>query len=370
MDSPSVTAIPALSGESVHGAVVEQSGVQHRRLHSLDILRGLAACGVMIPHFFMYAGGENLTAEIISSCAVEVFFVLSGFVLGPQVLLCMNRGNLRTYGIFLVRRWMRTVPPYLIALVAVSVFTRQLWSTDFFRYSIYIGNLFDQHLTKDFFPVAWSLAVEEWYYVVFPLLMIATVPFLRQTGRQAVIVAIGFVVAIAVIRLLFSSDADWGEHTRRIVIFRIDSIAYGFLLYLFVRTAPTLRDKIPLLSLVFACCVVLMYFVNTEAAGISHRIFRDLHPFASAAFGSSAILLCIGLEERVGIPERLADFMGRISYPVYLLHLPILYFLAKTSLSSQTLWLQFTIYVALTIGLATAFNKWIEQPILKARPGY
>jgi hypothetical protein len=184
MDSPSVNAIPALSGESVHGAIIEQSEAQHRRLHSLDILRGLAACGVMIPHFFMYAGGENLTAEIISSCAVEVFFVLSGFVLGPQVLLCMNRGNLRTYGIFLLRRWMRTVPPYLIALVAVSVFTKQLWSTDFFRYSIYVGNLFDQHLTKDFFPVAWSLAVEEWYYVVFPLLMIATVPFLRQTGRH------------------------------------------------------------------------------------------------------------------------------------------------------------------------------------------
>jgi peptidoglycan/LPS O-acetylase OafA/YrhL len=113
-----------------------------------------------------------------------------------------------------------------------------------------------------------------------------------------------------------------------------------------------------------------VYFINTEAAGSPHRIYRDIHPFASAAFGSSAILLCIGLEERLRMPERLATLMGSISYPVYLLHLPILYFLAKTSLSTHALWLQFAIYVAAAVALATVVDKWIEQPILKARPGY
>jgi peptidoglycan/LPS O-acetylase OafA/YrhL len=371
MDSSSAASIPELSSGVAHAVTSGRTKTKHPRLNSLDLLRGLAAFAVMIPHFLMYssAGDGGLTAEIISACAVEVFFVLSGFVLGPQVLLCMERGDLRTYKIFLIRRWMRTVPPYLIALVCVAIVFRQFGSADFFKYGLYVGNLFDQHLNNDFFPVAWSLAVEEWYYVVFPLALIITAPFLRRTGKQAIIVGIGFVVAIALIRLLFASDEGWGEHTRRIVIFRIDSIAYGFLLYLWVSKAHSLRDKLPQIGIAFLVSTALIYTINLGAVQDANRIYRDVHPFVSAAFGCSAILLFIALEERLSFTERLASYMGRISYPVYLLHLPAIYILTAL-LQSQALWVQFITYVISAVAIATAFNWWIERPILAARPGY
>ena len=148
------------------------SALQHNtseRIDSLDLLRGMAAFAVMVPHFFMYyLGDAATTAEIVSVTAVEVFFVLSGFVLGPQIVLCAERRDWLTVRTFLVRRWMRTIPSYLVALLAISVIFGQLGSGDFFRYAAYVQNLSSQYNVRDYFPVAWSLSVEEWYYVAFP----------------------------------------------------------------------------------------------------------------------------------------------------------------------------------------------------------
>ena len=54
-----------------------------------------------------YLGEASDLAEVVSITAVEVFFVLSGFVLGPQIVLCARRRNWATLRTFLLRRWMR-----------------------------------------------------------------------------------------------------------------------------------------------------------------------------------------------------------------------------------------------------------------------
>src|SRR5450755_424336 len=146
-----------------------------KRVASLDFLRGLAAFSVAIPHYFTLNATGHKFAEAIAITSVEVFFVLSGFVLAPQILNLVVGSPTRNLRIFLIRRWMRTIPPYLIALVSVALLTGQLLSLDFIRYAFYVQNLFLQANTNDFFPVAWSLSVEEWFYVTFaPMLFIAT----------------------------------------------------------------------------------------------------------------------------------------------------------------------------------------------------
>jgi peptidoglycan/LPS O-acetylase OafA/YrhL len=82
------------------------------RIAALDLLRGIAALAVAVPHFIMLNAAVGW-AEIVSVLAVEVFFVLSGFVLGPQILRCLHSGQASDLGVFLARRWMRTIPPYL-----------------------------------------------------------------------------------------------------------------------------------------------------------------------------------------------------------------------------------------------------------------
>jgi hypothetical protein len=86
------------------------------RVASLDLLRGLAAWTVAIPHFFVYHAVQLDFFEAISILGVEIFFVLSGYVLAPQILLCVTEAKLKYLWVFLVRRWMRTVPAYIVAL--------------------------------------------------------------------------------------------------------------------------------------------------------------------------------------------------------------------------------------------------------------
>src|SRR5712691_3580462 len=102
-----------------------------KRVASLDFLRGLAAFSVAIPHYLILNVAGSTLADAIAVTGVEVFFVLSGFVLAPQILTVVGGGPIRSLRIFIIRRWMRTIPPYLIALTLVAVLTDELLTFDF-----------------------------------------------------------------------------------------------------------------------------------------------------------------------------------------------------------------------------------------------
>jgi peptidoglycan/LPS O-acetylase OafA/YrhL len=210
-----------------------------KRVASLDFLRGLAAFSVAIPHYLTLNGTERPLVDAVAVTGVEVFFELSGFVLAPQILTMVVGGPIRSLRIFIIRRWMRTIPPYLIALTLVAIVTGELLTSDFVRYVFYIQNLFSQANINDFFPIAWSLSVEEWFYVTFaPLLFLLAKWFDRKDGAFAAAFGICFILFILFARH-FGDQGNWDAAVRRVTIFRIDSIAWGFLLFMAMkRVAP------------------------------------------------------------------------------------------------------------------------------------
>jgi peptidoglycan/LPS O-acetylase OafA/YrhL len=348
------------------------------RVVTLDLLRGLAAFAVMVPHYFIYhRRGAGTLAETISIAAVEVFFVLSGFVLGPQIVLCVTRGNWVTLRTFLVRRWMRTIPSYIVALLAISIIFGEIGTPDFYRYMFYVQNLFWQHNTRDFYPVAWSLSIEEWYYAAFPVIVLAFGYFRRKNPgvwRQCVIAAIFFIVAITIGRVAFGSTSDWGAAVRRVVVFRIDSIAYGFLLYLFLLRAKLvwdLRLRCAASLALVATTASILYLDAALLAGDPSALLRYLHPFAAAAFGVSAVMFFLSIDAFVtpGQLKAICGYMGHISYPIYLFHLAVLFGLARAAPEQGDL-IGIALYIGGTALIATLFYYAFEQPILAARPRY
>lgn len=337
------------------------------RVASLDLLRGLAACAVAIPHFFFYRSG-GVIPERISVVAVEIFFVLSGFVLAPQILLILGGKVKRSVATFLVRRWMRTIPAFLLALVLISIVHGRLGSADFWRYAGYVQNLFGQHNESDYFPIAWSLSVEEWFYIAFPVFMLLglAAPRVEAHWRYAAL-ALFFIVLITIGRTLFGDRGAWGSDVRRVTAFRVDSIAYGFLLYLWMpwlsnRTRSQLAAGfIVSLALLFA----LLALVETSV------VAQFFYPPAAAAFGSLAILVFLRLEHRLrGHRLRaICDLSGKLSYSIYLFHLICLYAVAA-SLDRAPLVIQFAAYGLSVAILAAMSSFWLEQPILQRRPRY
>jgi peptidoglycan/LPS O-acetylase OafA/YrhL len=346
-----------------------RTGQSAAHLPSLDLLRGVSALAVAIPHFFLLSGVPFAGAETLAVIAVEVFFVLSGFVLAPQILLVLqgeHRNGLRT---FLVRRWMRTVPSYVLALLLVSVLFGEIGSADSVRYLLYVQNLFAQHNRNDYFPIAWSLSVEEWFYVLFPAVMLVTarVAGLRRSVHWAA-AAVVFIAMVTVGRAYLPDLSEWGANVRRVTIFRIDSIAYGFLLYLALRKLPwqtPLAATLPLFLLAAATIFVdLRVIYNADNAAA-----KAAFPLLAALFGLAAILLSLSFRKFSPAARRVSTFLATISYAVYLYHLIVLQ-LVNAVMADESSVVRFGLYFSAVILVAALISFGIEQPILAARPRY
>jgi peptidoglycan/LPS O-acetylase OafA/YrhL len=345
------------------------------RIWSLELLRGLAAFSVAVPHFLVMNSIGAETAEIISVLGVEVFFILSGFVLAPQIIDCVRAKSWVRLRTFLMRRWMRTIPPYLFALLAISVMLEQVLTLDFARYALYLQNLFIQANTTDYYSVAWSLSVEEWFYVLFPAAMMIVLWRSRQPTITAIaLAAIGFIVLITAGRLAFGPTTDWGEKVRRVVAFRIDSIAYGFVLQIvlsrFLPLDPRIvRYVVPAL-LVCTASAALAFHNTSIIAATARPLNEHAFPFLAALLGCS-ILTCfyVGapLVDKSETLQTISRWLGRISYSVYLFHIIVAQLLLPFGMPFIV---SFVLYLAITGAWCVPFYAYIERPILRARPSY
>jgi peptidoglycan/LPS O-acetylase OafA/YrhL/lysophospholipase L1-like esterase len=348
-----------------------------KRSASLDFLRGAAAFAVAIPHYLTANAPFQPFAEGFAIGGVEVFFVLSGFVLAPQIVDWVVGKPSRNLGVFLIRRWMRTIPPYVVALVVIAALTGNLMSADFVRYLFYVENLFSAANHVDFYPVAWSLAVEEWFYLLFaPALFLVASLLQRRDRRLEVTFAIFAIVVVSALRLAFTPH-DWDLNVRRVTLFRVDSIVWGFLLYLALeRRSPieldTTSGRWRLASLFALLAVAIpaelaVTILAVEGAASAQFTF----PYVSAAFGMVAVGVLWQAEGLFHnrIVRGASFFLGRISYSVYLFHL-ILIMALKPLLASTPFAFQLVVYVLAILTFSTVFFAGFERPILAARPYY
>ncbi len=348
-----------------------------KRSASLDFLRGAAAFAVAIPHYLTANAPFQPFAEAFAIAGVEVFFVLSGFVLAPQIVDWVVGKPWRNLGVFLLRRWMRTIPPYIVALIVIAALTGNLMTADFVRYLFYVENLFYSANHVDFYPVAWSLAVEEWFYVLFaPALFLVARLLGRRDRRFEAIFAVLVILAVAALRLAFMPH-DWDLNVRRVTLFRVNSIVWGFLLYLALERRPPIglddasgRGRLGVFLALLAVAIPVELGVAILAVDGDVTAQRAF-PYVSAAFGMVAVGVLWQAEGlfRNRLVRGASFFLGRVSYSVYLFHLIVIMAL-KPLMASTPLALQLTVYVLAILALSTVFFAGFERPILAARPYY
>ncbi len=270
---------------------------------------------------------------------------------------------------------MRTIPPYVFALILMSLTAGHVSGTDFGRYFLYIENFYAQHNAADYFPVAWSLSIEEWFYVAFPaLLLTAAAIFRNHRTVFSVLVAIAFIVIITALRVCFGNLNDWGADVRRVVVFRVDAIAYGYLLFIWTASWNTERENPLGLALTLGLFAISTLF----AIGLTWQIYLNqshaaetLFPFAAAAFGMCSILLFHAarpLFERASFAA-LALFLGQASYSLYLFHLLVANAVVP-HIRSLSLPLQLMLYLCACLAFSAVFYRIFEKPILALRPSY
>ena len=143
------------------------------RIPGLDLLRAFAICLVMAHHYHPKPHGMAAMVWIdhYGWSGVDLFFVLSGFLIGCQVLGPFSRGERFDFGFYGIRRLLRIIPAYAVVLVLYFAWPsfretpeiRELWR--FLTFSMNIGLEFRK---QGAFSHAWSLCVEEFFYLFFP----------------------------------------------------------------------------------------------------------------------------------------------------------------------------------------------------------
>jgi len=214
-------------------------GTTHHRIFGLDLLRAVAILLTVYGHAVLLVppagrSWHNLPASAIDG--VTIFFVLSGYLIGG-ILLKALLDPVRPFSLrhFWMRRWLRTLPAYLVVLggvVAVGAWRHQL-PAEVWRYFYFSQNLRTPH--PNFFPEGWSLAVEEWFYLLFPVTVLV-LSGLTQNRRLALA---GTIALFLLLPPLFKyhcyqqgqglDAARWDAYYRRIVAARLDAIALGVL---------------------------------------------------------------------------------------------------------------------------------------------
>jgi peptidoglycan/LPS O-acetylase OafA/YrhL len=143
------------------------------RLRGLDLLRALAIVWVMCFHSFLVGGVNQHFAwfQRFGWMGVDLFFVLSGFLIGSQVLVPLARGEPFSFRDFYVRRAFRILPAFWVVLVlylALPWFREAPGLEPWWKFATFTLNLLIDYDRNQAFSHAWSLCIEEHFYLLFP----------------------------------------------------------------------------------------------------------------------------------------------------------------------------------------------------------
>jgi peptidoglycan/LPS O-acetylase OafA/YrhL len=142
-----------------------------RRVGGLDTLRALAIVLVIVAHYPKPEGGLFIRLLNFGWIGVDLFFVLSGYLIGGQLFAAIVRDSDLSVGAFYARRFLRTLPNYYVILAVYAVLSwaaAGIGPAPGWKYTIFLQNFG----VPPMFTPSWSLCVEEQFYLLFPLIVL------------------------------------------------------------------------------------------------------------------------------------------------------------------------------------------------------
>lgn len=356
-------------------------GGRLRHIPALDGLRGIAVIGVLFFHAGHLRGGF---------LGVDLFFVLSGFLITSLLLLERDGHGYIALTPFWGRRARRLLPAMFAVVFAATVLAPFVLRDDELRHfkgsalaSLgYVANwwavardgdyfaLFDSPAPLDHF---WSLAIEEQFYVFWPLVVAAALAFgsrrIRPGSRTALAVLIGVGTAASWITMIMVAD----EFSVTRAYYGTDTRAGALLLGALAATWTAGRDRTPSqwergIGMAAVPAVVLLGVGWTVASGSDLALFRwglPLHAFLVVVVVLAITGPAPGLVGRV-LAVRGLRAAGVISYGLYLWHWPVYVWLdpTRTGLDGWSLTL---LRLSISTLVAVASYRLIEQPVRLGR---
>lgn len=354
------------------------------RLPGLDLLRSVAIVWVMLFHSFVVGGlGEHFQwLSRFGWMGVDIFFVLSGFLIGTQVLRPLQRGEGVALRTFYARRAWRILPAFAVVLTLYQSFPilREAPGLEsWWKFATFTLNVLIDYGHNEAFSHAWSLCVEEHFYLLFPV--VAWSLARQPSATRVMAVCAGIVLLGLGLRTGVWLHDDELNPSRPWFIediyypswMRLDGLLIGVVLALLRVYRPDQFDRLQarshqlLLTALAVFALALLLFSNRTGL-LANAIGW---PVLSLGFG----LLVLAATDPRGLLGRRAvpgtAWLAAISYSLYLSHkmaMHLVHEMLVPLLPQQVQGLTlFTIYALAVLALGSALYYLVELPFLRWR---
>lgn len=343
-----------------------ESKLTQSHIPSLDGLRALAVFLVIVAHFgFVMVPGAH---------GVMIFFVLSGFLITWLLLKENERYGAVSLAAFYKRRTLRIFPAfyvYWLLMIALLVGTGRAvlwphaWSALFYTSNYYSAIHGDPN---NGFSHTWSLAIEEQFYLLWPLVFL----MLRGNLRRMTTFLVCLIGAVWVHRAVLC----FGFHIDQAYIqdafdTRLDALMVGCLLaVLLKRRALSSVWRIASANTLMPLVTLALLMISVYAGEIYIDRYRDVFGFAL-----EPLLIAVFIVQMIAFSSTRSwgwtgwgavRFLGRISYSLYLYQQLTMYS-ARKALAAYPVIIQLAGAILVTIILATISHYVIERPFLKLK---
>ena len=328
------------------------------RILQIQGLRALAALLVTIFHAKLLPGGF---------IGVDIFYVISGYLITGLILREIENTGKLDLQTFYQRRIKRLLPTSVFVLFVTAIvgmfvlpaITRDALGRDLFAAATYISNYLFAWWENDYqnldatpspFIHYWSLAVEEQFYVVWPIFIL----LLSRYGKRTIFRGIAAVTFLSLLLAIYQTQTSpiWAFYS---LPTRAWELGFGALL-LFVPDTFWKNRFIPWFGVIGIALASFRFDEKTAFPGIN-----ALLPVVSTAILIGSIAIWPRALNDLS-NNRIAQWLGAISYPLYLWHWPAL--VLPSSALGRPLRIRERIFcIILTIILAHFTSKYIEQPI-------
>ena len=294
----------------------------------LDGIRAVAVLAVLTFHFLAPPGGLAYGGGFLG---VDVFFVLSGYLITTLLLReSTARGRIHVIP-FYIRRALRLIPALLITLAfgwfVTSLLAKPLTGRPYWQSALatllYIGNWVEIQETLGVLSHTWSLAIEEQYYLVWPITLIVGLKFVRSKRALAVLL-LGAAAAVAALRFVVAAKGNQAVAVLSTVT-RADAVVIGSALALALADPPRWLRAVLERREVAPIAAAALFATSLVTRWNSPHVFRGglfVFNLVTAMLIGTLVLRPRSLATRT-LSVQPFPVIGRISYGLYLYHLPV-----------------------------------------------
>jgi peptidoglycan/LPS O-acetylase OafA/YrhL len=361
------------------------------RIPEIDVFRGIAVLLVIYLHVEYFSDWYApvlplFLRRVVAHTArdgwigVDLFFVLSGYLIAGLLFSEYLKSGRISFGRFFIRRGLKIWPAFY-AMITVTICTELALRIPFEPRRVIAEILYVQNYSPGLWGHTWSLGVEEYFYIILPLLLICLVamnpsapnPFRRMPALCITLFALALVLRAIYLSNGVTPEKHWtvGRESH----FRFDALLFGVLLYylsLFrgdrlnraLKAWPQMQVAVAAILIAIPLCfnILTSFLANTIGYTFVY-LGCGLLLIQALAWRSSlkkGVLMCLSPIGRI----------GEYSYSIYLWHLPVREVAKAVAQSiSVSVGVRATVAVAVyilgSLGGGILMSKLVEMPVLK-----